>query len=82
MSFVSPFRLLCRGSCFTATNCADWFIRHYCCLLSYRLANRFSRPIENLAKSAHAVEKGQEDIQFEANTSIREITGLSQSLKA
>jgi diguanylate cyclase len=77
------FDSTCRGSCFTATNCADWFNRHLiACLLSYRLANRFSRPIENLAKSAHAVEKGQEDIQFEANTSIREITGLSQSLNS
>jgi diguanylate cyclase len=50
--------------------------------LTYRLANRFSRPIENLAKSAHAVEKGQEDIHFEVNSSIREITGLSQSLNS
>lgn len=50
--------------------------------LTYRLANRFSRPIENLAKSAHAVEEGQEDIHFEVNSSIREITGLSQSLNS
>jgi diguanylate cyclase len=50
--------------------------------LTYRLANRFSRPIENLAKSAHAVEEGQEDVHFEVNSSIREITGLSQSLNS
>lgn len=51
-------------------------------LLTYKLANKFSRPIELLADSAHAVEKGQEDIQFEAQTSIREIQGLSQSLQS
>lgn len=45
-------------------------------LLTYKLANKFSRPIELLADSAHAVEKGQEDIQFEAQTSIREIRGF------
>lgn len=50
--------------------------------VTYRLANRFSRPIENLAKSAHAVEQGREDVYFEANTSIREIKGLSQSLNS
>lgn len=51
-------------------------------LLTYKLANRFSRPIETLAQSAHAVEKGQEDIRFETQTSIREIKGLSQSLQS
>lgn len=51
-------------------------------LLTYKLANRFSRPIETLAQSAHAVEKGQEDIRFEIQTSIREIKGLSQSLQS
>lgn len=28
-------------------------------LLTYKLANRFSRPIETLAQSAHAVERGK-----------------------
>jgi diguanylate cyclase len=51
-------------------------------LLTYKLANKFSRPIETLAQSAHAVEKGQEDIRFETQTSIREIQGLSQSLQS
>lgn len=51
-------------------------------VVTYRLANRFSRPIENLAKSAYAVEKGQDDVHFEAQSSIREIQGLSQSLNS
>lgn len=55
------------------------------CLLlwiTYRLANRLSQPIENLAQAAYAVEQGQEHADFEIKTSIREIKGLSQSLKS
>lgn len=51
-------------------------------VVTYRLANRFSRPIENLAKSAYSVEKGKDDVHFEANSSILEIQGLSQSLNS
>lgn len=48
----------------------------------YRLSNRFSTPIEDLAKAAYAVQKGKTDVNFEQKTSIREIRGLSQSLKS
>lgn len=51
-------------------------------VVTYRLANRFSRPIENLAKSAYAVEKGQDEVHFDAQSSIREIKWLSQSLNS
>ncbi len=49
--------------------------------VTYRLANRFSHAIENLAESAHAVEQGREDVYFEANTSIREIQRLVTVIK-
>lgn len=51
-------------------------------ILAYRLSNRFSTPIEDLAKAAYAVQKGKTDVNFEQKTSIREIRGLSQSLKS
>lgn len=51
-------------------------------LFTYRLARRFSTPIENLARTARMVEKGQEGVIFESKTSIREIKALSQSLRS
>lgn len=51
-------------------------------IITYRLANRFSTPIEDLAKSAYAVQKGMTQVNFEQKTNIREIKGLSESLKS
>lgn len=51
-------------------------------MITYRLANRFSTPIEDLAKSAYAVQKGMTQVNFEQKTNIREIKGLSESLKS
>lgn len=51
-------------------------------IITYRLANRFSRPIEELAQRAYSVERGQDDVHFEAKTSIKEIQGLSRSLNS
>lgn len=51
-------------------------------IIAYRLSNRFSTPIEDLAKAAYAVQNGKTDVNFEQKTSIREIRGLSQSLKS
>lgn len=50
--------------------------------ITYRLANRLSQPIESLVQSAHAVETGQENVNFDTQSSIREIQGLSHSLKS
>ncbi|WP_111894796.1 sensor domain-containing diguanylate cyclase [Acinetobacter sp. MB5] len=50
--------------------------------ITYKLANKFSHPIEKLAQKAHAVEQGQDNVHFETTTTIREIQGLSQSLES
>ncbi|MHA3103189.1 sensor domain-containing diguanylate cyclase [Acinetobacter sp. ANC 3791] len=51
-------------------------------VITYKLANKFSAPIEILARTAHAVEHGQENLNFETKTTIREIKALSQSLES
>lgn len=51
-------------------------------VITYKLANKFSYPIEILARTAHAVEQGQENLNFETKTTIREIKWLSQSLES
>lgn len=51
-------------------------------LITYKLANKFSAPIEILARTAHAVGQGQENLNFETKTTIREIQVLSQSLES
>lgn len=48
--------------------------------LTYKLANRFSQPIENLARTAEEVERGKVQVNFEQETSIVEIKALSASL--
>lgn len=50
--------------------------------ITYRFASRLSQPIESLAQSAYAVEMGQDHVNFDTKTSIREIQGLSHSLKS
>lgn len=49
---------------------------------TYRLARRFSTPIEILARNARLIEKGQQDIDFKTNNSIREIRVLSNALRS
>lgn len=49
--------------------------------VTYRLAQRFSQPIEQLAAAAHLVEQGS-SASFEQKTSIHEIQTLSQSLSS
>lgn len=49
--------------------------------VAYRIAGRFSTPIESLAHSARSVEKGDENINFYSKTNIWEIKTLSQSLQ-
>ncbi|PVZ90341.1 hypothetical protein C9426_02910 [Serratia sp. S1B] len=51
-------------------------------VITYKLANKFSAPIEILARTAYAVEHGQENLNFETKTTIREIKALSQSLES
>lgn len=51
-------------------------------LITYKLANSFSRPIENLEKMAKAIQQGQHDVHFSSKTTIREIQGLSDSLES
>ena len=48
--------------------------------VTYRLAQRFSQPIEQLAAAAHLVEQGSHSASFVQDSSIREIQVLSQSL--
>ena len=48
--------------------------------MTWKLANNFSYPIEKLAKNAKAVESGQENIEFNTPSGLREIKTLSQSL--
>lgn len=47
---------------------------------TYKLANRFSQPIEHLAHTAEAVQRGKVQVDFEQDTSILEIKALSASL--
>ena len=48
----------------------------------YQLANKLSRPIEELARAAHAVEQGANNSEFKANSSIREVRVLAQSIES
>ena len=58
------------------------FISLILLFVTYRLANRFSQPIEMLDETARAVEQGREDINFSQSTSIVEIKSLSESLES
>ncbi|MEB3755060.1 diguanylate cyclase [Acinetobacter sp. MD2(2019)] len=49
-------------------------------LITYKLADSFSRPIAKLAKKAYAVQQGNDEIQFTTKSSILELQGLSESL--
>lgn len=49
-------------------------------ILAYRLANRLSQPIEQLARAARQLERGKDDVSFEQSSNIREIKTLSQTL--
>lgn len=49
--------------------------------VAYRIAGRFSTPIESLVQSARSVQKGNENVHFYSKTSIWEIKTLSKSLE-
>ncbi len=58
------------------------FVSLFIFYVIYQLANKLSRPIEALAKSAYAVEQGDVHTAFHSQSSIREIQGLSHSLQS
>lgn len=50
-------------------------------LLVYRLASGFSRPVEQLAKAAHVIERGDDTHAFQVQSPLREISNLAASLR-
>lgn len=51
-------------------------------LLAYWLATLFSRPVEQLAKTARKVAKGDENVDFAVRSSLREVRYLAKALRS